>query len=138
MELVFNWAKRETDLGIEYTPECTMAIQTKNKTWVERVFKIDTGSNVTFMEVDDCHKLGYTQRDCKPYDFTNANREVSRAYVKKFTVKIGDYPIKNVLIAFSAKPLETLILGRAGIFDSLNIYFHSRERRTVFFSPDET
>lgn len=44
--------------------------------------------------------------------------------------------LRSVPIAFSSKPLETLLLGRAKIFDSLNIYFHSKARRTVFFTPN--
>jgi hypothetical protein len=115
-----------------------MLIQKKDKRWNEYLFKIDTGSDVTFMNTGDCIDLGYRLKDCEERDYTNTNNEKYRMYLKDFNVKICDYLIKKVPIGFSAKPIKTLLLGRAGIFGFLNVCFDCKSKQTVIFTPDKT
>jgi hypothetical protein len=114
-----------------------MSIQKKDNAWVDYVFKIDTGSDVTFMNTGDCIDLGYRLNDCKRRYYTNTNNEKYRLYLKNFNIKIGDYVIKRVPIGFSAKPIKTLLLGRAKVFDLLNVCFDCKSRQTIIFTPDE-
>jgi len=49
----------------------------------------------------------------------------------------GDYVIKRVPIGFSAKPIKTLLLGRAKVFDLLNVCFYCKSRQTKILTPDK-
>jgi hypothetical protein len=118
-----------------------MAIRKRDDTWLEHVFKIDSGSDITFMNKQECYNLGYTLSDCETRYYTDTNNGTYRVYVRPFTVKIGggsgDYEIKKVPIGFSSKRVPMNLLGREKIFDSLNICFDCESKQTVIFTPNE-
>ncbi len=103
------------------------------------VFKIDSGSDLTFMNKEDCYELGYMLSECKErtYTDTDTHNQIARIYVKKFNIRIGDYDIKKVPIAFSSKPIQMYLLGRAKIFNSVDICFHSKSKNTLIVTPDK-
>ena len=45
--------------------------------------------------------------------------------------------MRRAPIGFSAKPIKTLLLGRARIFDLLNVYLDCKSKETIIFTPDE-
>jgi hypothetical protein len=63
--------------------------------------------------------------------------QITRAYIKKLNVKIDSFVMRRVPIGFSAKPIKTLLLGRARIFDLLNVYLDCKSKETIIFTPDE-
>ncbi|MGC1132168.1 MAG: hypothetical protein WA941_05065 [Nitrososphaeraceae archaeon] len=135
MEFRFRWAKSSGE--VEYIPVCTIAIQKRDKkTWLERVFKVDAGSDITFMNKEDCFNLGYNLSDCKISQYTNTNNETYRVYVRKFTMRISDYVIMNVPIGFSSNKLPMDLLGRARIFDLVSVCFDSLTKQTIFVTPE--
>jgi len=79
LELRFPWIRSHSGLGSEYIPVCTIQIQKRDKrAWFERVFKIDTGSDITFMDKEDCANLGYTLDNCEILHYTDTNNETHR------------------------------------------------------------
>ena len=78
--------------------------------------------------------MGYTKGDCTEEYYNSANTKQSKAYTRLFKIKIGDCVINNVPILFSTDPITYPLLGRAKIFEVLDVIFDSRGKRTIFRS----
>lgn len=57
---------------------CRMAIQKNDGKWLEFEFKIDNGSDVTYMSKSDCVHLGYRIKVRDMLDYTDINNETYR------------------------------------------------------------
>jgi Aspartyl protease len=131
MELAFAWYSAKTNYGQTYVSFCRIEIQKRNEQWLKRELKIDSGADMTLLEKHDLSTLGYTPDDREGVDVENITEKKSPASMRRFNIKIGDFIINDVPIAFSDKPVRNLLLGRAKIFESINILFHKRTRHTI-------
>jgi predicted aspartyl protease len=136
MEIAFEWADTDTPiLGIKtYRPICALEIRKKDGTWVSFIFKIDSGADTILMKESDCHDLGYSLDDCELVEFDTASDKAVRTRVRMLDMRISGYVIKNVPIAFTTSTIKMLLLGRAKIFETLDVCFLHKDRNTVFAS----
>jgi len=84
------------------------------------------------LELCDLHALGYRKKDCIKESFNSANNQESAGFGHLFIIKIGEYVIDDVPILYSAKPIANLLLGRAKIFEKVNVVFDRQEKCTIF------
>ena len=134
MELAFAWYSSQTSFGQIYTPYCRIEIQKRNENWLKRELKIDSGADMTLMERHDLAALGYNLSDCDEIDFKNINNEEFPTSMRRFNIRIGEFLINGVPIAFSDRPIKNAVLGRAKVFDSIDIFFDRRMKHTIFSS----
>ena len=132
MEIAFAWTPFKTIFGTSYLSFCNVGIQAKNRRWLERGLKIDSGADTIMLEKSDLEALGYNSKYCIRKSYTNANNERCSALFRMFRVRIGDHIIEEVPVMFSETPIANLLLGRAKIFESLDIFFDSKTKHTVF------
>ena len=118
-------------IGRVYLPLCDVEIKSKYGRWITFNFKVDSSADMTLMQVYDCYTLGYTLGDCKHHFSSNINKEKFRTHVRNFDIRIGDDIAKDVPIAFSVKPIETLLLGRMKIFDNFIVCFDDIKKQTL-------
>jgi Aspartyl protease len=72
---------------------------------------VDSGADMTLMEVDNCYSLGFDLNGCKQIDSTSSGDTKFPTFIRKLKMKIGDHVLSNVPVAFSTKPIKTLVLG---------------------------
>jgi hypothetical protein len=145
MEISFEWAYTDTPiLGIKtYYPISELSLRKRDGTWVSFVFKIDSGADTILMNESDCYDLGYSLDGSEQLDFNTASGKTVRTHVRMLDVKISGYDIENVPVehvienvpvAFTAIPLKMLLLGRAKIFETLDVCFLHSSKNTIFAS----
>jgi hypothetical protein len=136
MKIAFEWFDADaTILGIKvYWPICELEIRKKDGTWVPFIFKIDSGADMILMKESDCRDLGYSLADCEQAQFDTASDKAVKTRVRMLDVRISGYVIDKIPIAFSASPIKTLLLGRAKLFETLDICFLHEHKSTVFAS----
>ena len=122
-------------LGIKtYIPICELEITKKDETWMRFIFKIDSGADTILMKESDCRDLGYSLEDCEQLEFDTASDKAVKTHVRMSDVRISGYVIKKIPIAFSASPIKTLLLGRAKLFETLDVCFLHKHKHTIFAS----
>jgi predicted aspartyl protease len=133
MKIRFEWAEMdESILGIKtYWPLCEAEIRKKDGTWIRFIFKIDSGADAILMKESHCYALGYSLADCQQLEFDTASDKPVRTSIRMLDVKISGYVINDVPVAFSPGPIKTLLLGRAKIFNTLDICFLHKHKNTV-------
>jgi hypothetical protein len=134
MQLAFAWYPAQTKFGQTYMSFCKIDIQKKNGKWLKRELKIDSGADMVLLEKHDINTLGYTLDDCEGVDVENITEKKSPASMRRFNIRIWDLIINDVPIAFSDKPVRSLLLGRAKIFESIDILFHRKTKHTILSS----
>jgi hypothetical protein len=136
MEIRYEWyATNNPILGIKnYMPICELEVRRKDKTWMRLVFKIDSGADTTLMRESDCRDLGYSFEDCQQLEFHTASEKTIKTYVRMLDMRIAGYMIKDVPVAFSTSPINIQLLGRAKIFETLDICFFHKNKNTIFAS----
>lgn len=136
MEIAFEWYDTNNPiLGIKnYIPICELEIRKIDKTWVRFVFKIDSGADTILMKESDCRDLGYSLEHCQQLEFRTAIHKSIRVHVRLLDIRISGHVIKNIPVAFSTTPINTLLLGRAKTFEMLDICFLHKHKNTVFAS----
>jgi gag-polyprotein putative aspartyl protease len=136
MKIAFEWFDTDINiLGIKrYIPICELEIRKKDGTWVPFIFKIDSGADTILMKESDCRDLGYSLADCEQVEFDTASDKSVKTRVQMLDVRISGYAIEQIPIAFSVSPIKTLLLGRAKLFETLDICFLHEHKNTVFAS----
>lgn len=135
MEERFRWIpQRKIFETTIYLARCGIDIQAKNGKWTKWGLKVDSGADTTMLELDDLYTLGYREDDCVKEYYDSANTVQTLAYGRQFNIKIGDISINDVPILFSVKPIANPLLGRAKIFETVNIIFDNQAKRTIFRS----
>jgi hypothetical protein len=128
----FSWIPIEmVEIGTMYMPFCEADIQSKNGQWITFSFKVDSGADMTLMEVDNCYSLGFDLDGCKQIDSTSSRDTKFPTFIRKLKMKIGDQILDDVPVAFSTKPIKTLLLGRFKIFEQFEICFDGVNKRTI-------
>ena len=67
---------------------------------------------MTLMERHDLTALGYNLSDCDEIDFRNINNEEFPTSMRRFNIRIGEFLINGVPIAFSGQTNKKSVLGR--------------------------
>ena len=68
---------------------------------------------------------------CKQIDSTSSGDTKFPTFIRKLKMKIGDHVLNDVPVAFSTKPIKTLMLGRFKIFEHFEICFDGVNKRTI-------
>ena len=97
--------------------------------------QVDSAADTILMDKNDCSLLGYTFNDCTPYLYRDINKRRVKCFIRRFSIKIGDFVIRNVPISFSVGSIDHSLLGRSKIFDELDIFFDSKNKHTIFATP---
>lgn len=82
----------------------------------------------------DCRNLGYSLTDYEQVEFDTASDKSVKTRVQMLDVRISGYVIEQIPIAFSASPIKMLLLGRAKLFETLDICFLHEHKNTVLAS----
>jgi hypothetical protein len=86
----FSWIPIEmVEIGTMYMPLCEVDIQTKSGQWITFSFKVDSGADMTLMEVDNCYSLGFDLNGCKQIDSTSSRDTKFPTFIRKLKMKIG-------------------------------------------------
>jgi len=136
MKIAYEWYdSNDPILGIKrYIPICELEIRKKDKTRVRFVFKVDSGADTILMKESDCRDLGYSLANCQRLEFHTASDKTIKTRVRTLDMRIAGHVIKNIPVAFSISPIHMLLLGRAKIFETLDICFLHKHKNTIFAS----
>jgi gag-polyprotein putative aspartyl protease len=128
----FSWLPiPDKRLGTVYFPLCDVEIQNTYGEWETFTFKVDSGADMTLMEENNYYSLGYHFDDIKEIEFGSIHDRKFSTIIGNLNMKIGGHTINNVPVAFSKKPIKTLLLGRLKIFDNFEICFDNTKKQTI-------
>ena len=95
--------------------------------------KVDSGADMTLLNKYYCSLLGYSfDDDLTQHAYYNINGSIIKCGRRHFDIKIGGFLMRNVPISFSAEHIALPLLGRSSIFDTLHVFFDSRNKCTIF------
>jgi hypothetical protein len=119
-------------IGTIFLPMCDVDIQKKNWEWMKFSLKVDTGADLTTMEACDRYSLGFGLDGCEEVNGTNITDKKFSTYVDNLKMRIGKQKLEDVPVAFSKKPIKTLLLGRTKILEYFEICFDNKGKQTIF------
>ena len=93
MEKAFPWLPWNTRFRRSYLCTCSIQIEKKNGDWLPQDLKVDSGSDVTMLELSHLNDLGYKKKDCRIQKYHNANAKTFLAFEHPFKIRIDDYEI---------------------------------------------
>jgi hypothetical protein len=119
-------------IGTIFLPMCDVDIQNKNGKWMQFSLKIDTGADVTTMELGELYSLGFGLDGCKEAEGTSITDKKFSTYLGNLKMRVGKKILEDVPVAFSKKPIKTSVLGRSKILEYFENCFDYRRKQTIF------
>ena len=128
----FDWQKIWTkELGWIYVPVADVEVRVAPGPW--RIIRaiVDSGAVLTLFKRSFGDLLGLDVERGKPVDVQGSGRGKLKTYLHSVEIRIHTTAI-SLQTAFASTDTPPNLLGRQGLFDQLDIFFHHRRKQTCF------
>lgn len=128
----FKWERTiSKDLGRIKIPVAEIEIQDSHKQWKFIKLMVDSGAVISLFKKSFGELLGIDLKKGRPLKLGGIGKGKIKTYVHPINTKIGNFQLK-IDAAFAENDLPPNLLGRIGIFDTLEIRFRNVTEETCF------
>lgn len=133
---VFRWSRRPTNqLGDTWVPLAEVHLRMAEGTYQAFALEVDSGAVISLLRRSVADILGLELEDGEPVDLGGVGGTRTNAFVHVIDTRIGDgiqYPIPYAIADSETVPN---LLGRKGVFDTLQVDFDATLDETRISAP---
>jgi hypothetical protein len=133
---VFPWSRRSTQqLGDTWIPNAEIRLRMAEGDFQSFVVQVDSGAVISLLRRSVADILGLNLEEGKFIDLGAVGGSRTRAFVHIVPTRIGDGIELSLPYAIAESERVPNLLGRMGLFDTLQIDFDGTMRETRFSAP---
>lgn len=132
----FSWRRRHSPhFGDGWVPFAEVEIRSKPGNWFTFALQVDSGAVVSLLRRSSADALGLAWDGGRRIELSSVGGSKTVAYVHDLDVRLNDSLALRMPFAIASNEQVPNLLGRAGVFDQLQVDFDPTLTETRFTTP---